>query len=198
MRKVLTTAEKRQLYIPADYKVDQCIEALGVLVLVDPTGLRALGFAGRSGKPAFFYRFGSVERREAYVKNWLAGLEAREEAKRARRAAATVEASGLEVGTVLVSSWGYDQTNVEFYEVVRVVGKSTVELREIAQERREDDYMQGSCIPLPGVYVGAAFRRRVNAYGSVKVSSFQHAHRAEFQEVAGCKVYKAHRFTAYA
>ena len=36
---------------------------------------------------------------------------------------------GLSVGDILSSSWGYDQTNVNFYEVVRATTK-TVWLRE--------------------------------------------------------------------
>ena len=32
------------------------------------------------------------------------------------------ERDGLKVGDVLRSSWGYDQTNVDYYEVVELVG----------------------------------------------------------------------------
>lgn len=37
-----------------------------------------------------------------------------------------VEARAPRVGDVLVSSWGYDQTNVDWYRVVRVTAKSVV------------------------------------------------------------------------
>ena len=40
---------------------------------------------------------------------------------------------GIEVGDIYSSSWGYDQTNVEFYEVVAVT-KSTVKIRQIRSE----------------------------------------------------------------
>ena len=34
---------------------------------------------------------------------------------------------GVEVGQYLVASWGYDQTNVNFYKVVALIGKSMAE-----------------------------------------------------------------------
>ncbi len=35
---------------------------------------------------------------------------------------------GLKVGDYLESSWGYDQTNVDFYKVVALVGKTMVSI----------------------------------------------------------------------
>lgn len=55
----------------------------------------------------------------------------------------------LTVGTVLYSSWGYDQTNIDFYEVVKATAK-TVTIRGIKQVRTHDGYMQGSCVPATG------------------------------------------------
>ena len=48
----------------------------------------------------------------------------------------TTETAPIRVGDVFYASWGYDQTNVDFYQVVGVTasGKS-VRLRKIAAER---------------------------------------------------------------
>ncbi len=51
------------------------------------------------------------------------------------RAAALVELAPLpaaKVGDVLVSSWGYDQTNVDFYQVIAVT-KASVRIRKIGK-----------------------------------------------------------------
>lgn len=64
--------------------------------------------------------------------------------------------SSIKVGDVFVSSWGYGQTNVNAFQVVRLVGKASVEVREIETEavlspgetmadRNRD--MCGSCRP---------------------------------------------------
>jgi len=51
------------------------------------------------------------------------------------------------VGALWATSWGYDQTNVEHYEVVRET-PGTVTLRRIASEWRD-----GRSYPMPGVYI---------------------------------------------
>lgn len=38
----------------------------------------------------------------------------------------------LKKGDILVASWGYDQTNVNFFQVTKLVGKTMVAIREIA------------------------------------------------------------------
>ncbi len=50
------------------------------------------------------------------------------------------------VGTVWYTSWGYGQTNVEFFEVVRDTGKSVV-LRRITTTVHD-----GRVYPFPGEY----------------------------------------------
>ncbi|NEL27712.1 MAG: hypothetical protein G3W59_22490, partial [Xanthomonas perforans] len=49
----------------------------------------------------------------------------------------------LDVGAVLVSSYGYEQTNVDFYEVVAVQNR-TVTLRELVQDRQGTGHMSGT------------------------------------------------------
>ena len=41
----------------------------------------------------------------------------------------------LQIGSILYTSWGYEQTNIDFYQVIELIGTSTVVLREIAQEK---------------------------------------------------------------
>ena len=53
----------------------------------------------------------------------------------------------MKQGDIFVSSWGYDQTNVDFYEVVKVAA-TTVTLIPTA-------------MPIPGSGKGKAFRRRI-------------------------------------
>lgn len=71
-------------------------------------------------------------------------------------------------GTVFVNSWGYEQTNVDAYEVVAVVGKRTLELRPIAIESVQGETsMSDQVKPVPGAFVGEVFRKRatVASYG---------------------------------
>lgn len=45
--------------------------------------------------------------------------------------AAPVNAFGVKVGDLFHSSWGYDQTNNDYFQVVALVGKSSVRVREV-------------------------------------------------------------------
>lgn len=50
------------------------------------------------------------------------------------------------VGDILVSSWGYDQTNVDFYKVIRTTPKSIV-IRQIQGKTTEQGHMCGTSVP---------------------------------------------------
>lgn len=41
-------------------------------------------------------------------------------------------ADGCRIGDILYTMWGYEQTNVDFYQIVALKGKHTIVLREIA------------------------------------------------------------------
>lgn len=49
------------------------------------------------------------------------------------------EGNKIAVNDVFVSIWGCEQTNVHFYQVVAVSGKSTVKLREVETWTVQDD-----------------------------------------------------------
>jgi hypothetical protein len=51
------------------------------------------------------------------------------------------------LGKVFYTSWGYDQTNVEFYQVVGLKGKKTVILKELECDYVASGDMQGKVTP---------------------------------------------------
>lgn len=50
---------------------------------------------------------------------------------------------GVKVGDLFESSWGYEQTNVNFFQVVALVGESSVRVREVYPELIEEDAISG-------------------------------------------------------
>lgn len=84
-------------------------------------------------------------------------------------------AHGYAVGDVLVSSWGYDQTNVDFYKVTRVT-RGTVDLVEIGCEEVKEKGGRGCeyVIPQPDVVIGQPSTRRPGRHG-VKINGYRHA-----------------------
>lgn len=63
----------------------------------------------------------------------------------------TTKANGLKIGDILQGSWGYDQTNQEFWQVVGLTksGKS-VKVRKLQTQRVEgtEGFMSCSVLPL--------------------------------------------------
>jgi len=101
--------------------------------------------------------------------------------------ASETKVSPVEIDTVYVSRWGYDQTNVEFFQVVAATPK-TILLREIAQRAVRHIGNMSECVePLPGEFVGAPFRRKIHPEmrNGVSLTTFSNAYPwdggAEFQ-----------------
>ena len=85
------------------------------------------------------------------------------------------DAHDFKVGDILVSSWGYDQTNVQWYQVVGVTPKS-VKIREIKGRVQETGFMSGESVPIPDAFTnnlwfGEQKTARVNSHGWVNITS---------------------------
>ena len=128
------------------------------------------------GKSLKFDRF--AFRSQADADHEIARFTQRREqvaAAGAERRAAAKRPHTLAVGDILVSSYGYEQTNVDFYEVVAEQNR-TVTLRELAQEREATGPMSGHAVPRPGHYVGEPIRKRANPRNGVKLAAGVYAH----------------------
>lgn len=64
----------------------------------------------------------------------------------------TQNTEGVHVGDILYSSWGWEQTNIDFYQVVGLRGKHTLILRELAAASGEDSHMTGLKRPRRDVF----------------------------------------------
>lgn len=115
----------------------------------------AVAYAGKGAKAVWHFRFRSPEGRDQKIADLWLSLNARAQRKAERRVEAQ-RPTGAKVGDVLYTSWGYDQTNVEFFEVVAVRGK-VVDLRERKQSYVETGFMSGRCQVAEG-YVGEILR----------------------------------------
>lgn len=101
-----------------------------------------------------FY-FVSIEQRDAWIDKKIESLNAWEVRKLERKEQRKLERKtlieNLKVGDILTDSWGYDQTNVEFYKVLSIKG-STVEIRELTHKVVEGSYYSHgmACQMMPG------------------------------------------------
>ena len=195
----------RKAFVGQKYGVKFTDDSLGAVAFLQVTEAGAvymIGFSGKRAKPDFHYRFRSTEHADRYQDSWHKGLVSRATAKaerKAEKAAKSAQPHPLAVGDVLVSSWGYEQTNYDYYQVTRLVGKQSVEIRELARQAAESGFMQGDCVPVKGVFKGEPMVKRVNEHGRVKVHSWGvWASKKESVKVAGVEIFKPDHYTAYA
>lgn len=185
---------KREHYIPAGAVKVAHRHSSAVAWLYDRAGKPCVvAFHGRQQKPALFLRYNSAAARERNLVAFFAKVQEREAAIAAHQA----KPRGLEVGDILRASWGYDQTNIDWYEVTALVGAQMVELRELDQERAETGSLVGHCVPLVGCYKGEAIRK-IARDGAVKLTSYATAFKADaIAAIGGRKVYAGARYSEY-
>ncbi len=64
--------------------------------------------------------------------------------------------NGVKIGDLFYTSWGYEQTNVDFFQVVAVKGKTSVLVRQVRPQLAEDNPVSGMSsdrrykLPAPG------------------------------------------------
>ncbi len=93
---------------------------------------------------------------------------------------AVVSQGVAKVGDILVSEWGYEQINVDFYQVTAVTGASVRIVQLEGKEVPSDSHgMFGTVTPVLGFSRGVAVLKKVKAYGSsyaIKISSYASAY----------------------
>lgn len=122
-------------------------------------------FLNDSKKVYAGYYYRSEERREEVVAEFVKNAESRIKYK-AERAEEKKKVIEVEVGDIVNTSWGYEQTNVDFYQVVEMVGKVSVKLRKVSQRVvRETSWCSSDVTPVKDSFLGDEFVARRCYYG---------------------------------
>jgi len=93
---------------------------------------------GRAKWPMAKYYFGSDEARQSYIDRIKGNIKSNEDTKAENRKKAKAFRHTLKVGSILYTSWGYDQTNVDFFQVTKLLSPHYVEVRMICKDRIGD------------------------------------------------------------
>jgi len=88
-------------------------------------------------KPYATFYFNSIPARESYLEKQIESYNAykkiKEERKKARKGT-DEDLKKIQVGSIFHYSWGYDQTNCEFFQVIEKKGRMVI-VKEISQKR---------------------------------------------------------------
>lgn len=175
----------REFYVPkGSAKVTHKASGAVIYVKAEPKP-HAVGFFGNAQKPTFNFTFKTPERMEVYVRSRLADFEQlaqRRALRKAERKADLAKPHNVKVGDIYRTSWGYDQTNVEFFEVVEVKGKFAI-LREVEQAVESGGHGQDRVVPQSGKYLKPRYEgddqglpiRRLIQPGHIKICDVRNA-----------------------
>lgn len=128
----MRTTMTRAFFTPRSYAAKITPKGIEAeIYLMD--GNIAMGFGGKRSKPDFHIRFQTPERRDKHVAEYVESMARRQAEKKKDAAKKKTFAHTLAVGDIMYCSWGYNQTQVDYYQVTKVVGAKSVKIREIGQ-----------------------------------------------------------------
>lgn len=198
----------REFYVPKNaIKISDKRSSAVCYLYMFNSKFGVVAFHGKAQKPDFNYTYGKEAPRNTRVKEFFEAWRAIEQRKADKTAERKAFVNPYKIGDLFRQSWGYDQTNINWFECIAVSG-SMLTVREIAQERTNDGDMCGKCAPLPGAFLSPRYRNddtgqpiRCKAQdGGVKVGPHGH-HWASHQPgelVAGVRVHRPSYWSSYA
>lgn len=167
---------KRELMIDFFTKKSESVENYKDQILIfkynNPKNLPCAAiFFKRDKKPSYHYSFNNELQRDEFILQRKKSAD--NDAKRAElsKQKAIEEAEKMNIGTILYSDWGYEQTNIDFYIIVERSGVS-VTLQEIGGIRKYSSDMSGTVTPDTTKKIGEPFKKRINKYGNISLTSF--------------------------
>lgn len=77
--------------------------------------------------------------------------------------------ASVKIGDIFVDDWGWEQTNIDFYQVVGLRGKSSVELRPIHSISRPVAWLEEKVKPDVGNFIVRGWKGRLREDGNGKI-----------------------------
>jgi hypothetical protein len=198
--------KQTERFIPQGYELTIDHKELGITVYTrDGETLGGMCFVGKAIKPTWFYRFKSVEQRNKEIEQTFARVQAKADRKAQEKAkkSEAMQNHGVAVGDVFRCSWGYDQTNIDYYEVIAITGK-TATICRIGCLSENTGFLQGDSVPQLGAFIGKPKKkliqkRSIDSEAYLTMNSYSTAFKMQPIAVIENKpVFEASHWTAYA
>lgn len=127
-----------------------------------------VAFAGKANKPLWNYRFRNVAERQRRIDETIKSRKAVIERKNQELQERRDYQHPYKEGDIFDTSWGYDQTNVSFYQVTEVRGKMLF-LREVAKSVDHETQGADYVVPIKNHFVGGTLKVLPQRSGGVKI-----------------------------
>ena len=132
-------------------------------------------FYNKKSKPFSHYRFDTEELRSKYINSCKESETRSHENELATLASYEEKRKQIDKNTIFVRSWGYDQTNIDFYKVLEREGEF-VTIQEIGQNIFGDDKYndRGKCTANPDEIIGEPIRKKISKHATLSIESYAH------------------------
>lgn len=117
-----------------------------------------------------YLRFLSEERRDAYIAQIVKHYEQDETRRALLKEEKAKMILNVKAGDFFYTSWGYEQTNIDFYQVTRVSGQRIYFKKVYNEEVRATGWACGDVVPMPDSFKGEEFFSYLGRGLSVKIN----------------------------
>ena len=145
-----------------------------VLVLANKTKLVAIAWSGKKNKYDWYYKFRDKKQMDKYISDYFCKIEMAKEYKAEQKLKKENEKAeffeSIKVGDIFVDSWGYDQTNVDFYLVTKKL-KASIKIVKIGSKVVATSIGSEMVVPVPDAVIGEE-KTKIPQDGYISTSSY--------------------------
>ena len=145
-----------------------------VLVLVNKTKLVAIAWSGKKNKYDWYYKFRDKKQMDKYISDYFCKVEMANKHKAEQKLSKEKDKAeffeSIKVGDIFVDSWGYDQTNVDFYLVTKKL-KASIKIVKIGSKVVATSIGSEMVVPVPDAVIGEE-KTKIPQDGYIKTSSY--------------------------
>ena len=145
-----------------------------VLVLVNKTKLVAIAWSGKKNKYDWYYKFRDKKQMDKYISDYFCKVEMANKHKAEQKLSKEKDKAeffeSIKVGDIFVDSWGYDQTNIDFYLVTKKL-KASIKIVKIGSKIVSTSIGTEMVVPVKDAVIGEE-RTKIPQDGYIKTSSY--------------------------
>jgi hypothetical protein len=149
------------------------------IVFVHKKKMIATAFSGKKATQDWSYRFRDERERRKYIQDYFVKCKQAQELK-IERAAARINKkreffASIKEGDIFVDSWGYDQTNVDYYVVTKKL-KASIKVRQIGKIVEYGSHGANKVTPNPLHYLSSGEEmNKIPQDGHIKIDGYRYA-----------------------
>lgn len=149
------------------------------IVFVHKQKMIATAFSGKKATQDWSYRFRDEKERRKYIQDYFVKCKQSQELK-IERAAARIKKkkeffASIKEGDIFVDSWGYDQTNIDYYVVTKKL-KASIKIKQIGKNVEYGEFSTNKVTPNPLHFLSSGEEMtKIPQDGYIKINGYRYA-----------------------